>query len=345
MKLTKHAAWLALLVLIFYSNSVLAISNQEITDDILFAIGESSGISVTQFGDAVMLTGSVPSIEKKTLAAEVATNFKSNIINNLEIVNAEQIKISVEIIEIDKDKLDDLGIQFGTTTLTGFKEGQGIVNSRYGQFKDTAIGYADLQAKINLLYRDGYADVMANPTIITSNGTSAYVRVGGSLPIPKGTGQNYGIEWKDYGVKLTITPRYTPEHTILTDVNCEIVDIDPLSLSNKVVMGDDASIPIFRRDTARATLNLRQHETMALGGLVSYEFNDNNDNVWGLSNIPLIGGLFKNNSKRHTSVDMLILITPETVFAGNSIESQGEKFIDKWSKSDLEKAQIDINNK
>ena len=311
-----------------------AYDNAELLKNIDYTLDYSSHLNISQLNGWIILEGALPSIDDRARAEEIARLYSPNLLNYITVSNSQQIKLDVIVLEVDREKVGDLGISWGTGGIVDgapalipgtFYIGQGITNAA-NPLSAGAQGYGSIQAKIKALTRQGHAAILAHPSVVTSDGSAAYINVGGSLPVPKGVGQNYAIDWKDYGIKLNVTPNVMQGGKFVnTDTSVEIVDIDPASLKNSVTISDgrqSASIPIFKKNNASANLSLAIGQTMALGGLLSYELNTDNEGLYGLSDLPVLGGLFKVKSQKHSAVDLVILITPTIVYSTASAAAQ-----------------------
>ncbi|MCQ3971772.1 type II and III secretion system protein family protein, partial [Klebsiella pneumoniae] len=80
---------------------------------------------------------------------------------------------------------------------------------------------------LNILQADGYAKVLAEPSLIAQSGQDASFLAGGEIPIPVPSGNGtIGIEYKKFGVGLSFTPTILSNKTIALRVSPEVSDLD-----------------------------------------------------------------------------------------------------------------------
>src|SRR5258708_147650 len=124
------------------------------------------------------------------------------------------IQIGVEVVEGDEKKRERVGGQWINAVI--FAETPSVLN--IGTITRTQI-----KAAVEALIQEGAADLLANPKLVTRNGTTATFHAGGEIPyvVSSGLG-NVTVEFKPYGVNLQINPKLNEENKIVLTVNAEI---------------------------------------------------------------------------------------------------------------------------
>src|SRR5690606_21169834 len=119
---------------------------------------------------------------------------------------------------------------------------------------------------LSLLQNNGMARVLAEPTLVALSGQSASFLAGGELPIPvpQGLGTTT-IEFKPFGIGLTVTPTVLSPDRIALKVAPEASDLD---YSNALTFGG-VQIPSITTRRADTTVELGDGESYVIGGLVS----------------------------------------------------------------------------
>ncbi len=175
---------------------------------------------------------------------------------------------------------------------------------------------------LSALQTQSQVKIVSNPTIVTLNNTEAVINVGQERPIPRyqynqqtGNLEVNGFDFKPIGVILKVTPQVNSRGFIKLMVAPEVSQ----SLNNVIFNGN--AIPIIDTRKTNTQVSLRDGFTMGIGGLLTASSSDSNNKVPILGSIPLLGRLFKSDSKRVESTNLIIFITAKTISAeGASIE-------------------------
>ncbi len=176
---------------------------------------------------------------------------------------------------------------------------------------------------VDFLKTEGEAKTLANPRIRVLDNKQAKVNIGDKVPIRlsstttqpvSGTSAlgtptvTTNVEFKDVGIKLTVKPKVDLSNDVTLELNLEVT-----SLGDKVDLGDGTTQFKFGNRTAETTLNVKNSETVVIGGLIRDEDRVNYNKVPGLGDIPLLGKLFSGTDKTKTKTDIIITITPTVV--------------------------------
>ncbi|MFC4622333.1 pilus assembly protein N-terminal domain-containing protein [Comamonas nitrativorans] len=164
-----------------------------------------------------------------------------------------------------------------------------------------------LNATLNALAQEGKTTILAEPQLSARNGASASFLAGGEIPYSVRTNEGPSIEFKQYGVRLDILPRVDNTGNVHAQIAAEVSSIDP-SISTEFGPG------LLSRKT-NTEFNVRQGETIVLSGLIQRETSVNTDRVPGLSNIPILGALFRSKSFQNKETELVIFVTPTVVDA------------------------------
>ncbi|MFZ9690390.1 MAG: type II secretion system protein GspD, partial [Phycisphaerales bacterium] len=164
--------------------------------------------------------------------------------------------------------------------------------------------------------------VVSNPTIVTLNNTQAVINVGQERPIPnytynteRGVYEVSGFTYRPIGVILKVTPQVNSRGYIKLTVEPEV------SQSNRDANFNGAAIPIVESRKANTTVSLRDGFTMGIGGLLQSQANNGSNKVPVLGSIPVVGRLFKSESRNSDSTNLIIFITAKTISAeGATVE-------------------------
>ena len=215
------------------------------------------------------------------------------------------VAVSADVVEIGGTMQSVKG--FAWNQLFDFEEAEipGILS--LGEFqRKTAV-----TTRLRLMETEGRAQVLSNPKIVTSSGSSAKISVGGKVPIPVVNNQGVGSQMEDYGILLNVLPTIIPERNNIIDLQVQLA-VSTVDYSRTVVIGT-ATAPSFTNRDVETHVELNSGETLVIGGLKSSARNVSEDRVPFLGRIPLIGLLFKNKDVAEEQRSLFLFITVEIV--------------------------------
>lgn len=247
-----------------------------------------------------------------------------------------QVMSQVKIVEVNRTTLQQYGInlfKLGNNTVGGI--GNPGTISRSATSLSNAIGDGFLSATgflpigdafnivfgnngytgiLSVLERKGLARTLAEPSLTALSGQTASFLAGGEFPypVPQGSATGGGaitVQFREFGVRLNLTPTVLSNSRIAVKVAPEVSDLDfanAVTIQGTTVPG----IIIRRTDT---TVELGDGETFVLSGLVSNNLTNNVDKVPWLGDIPVLGAFFRTTSINRTEKELIMIITPHLV--------------------------------
>jgi len=305
-------------------------------------------IAVAVNADGIVLSGRASSTQVMLRIGEIvrAAQPKANVINMLQVPggsDAQQVMLQVRIAEVNRRALSELG----TTLFTGpTGAGDWIGRSSTQQFpsvefKDlerTQTGSAlDLKGKmefsdflniflfntnwnagalVRALKQTGHFQSLAEPNLIAYNGREASFLAGGEFPVPIVTALGQvTIQFKEFGVRLNFTPTIAGD-LIRLKVRPEVSELD---FNNGITL-EGFRIPALQTRRAETEVELRDGQSFAVAGLIDNTAQIDSAAIPLLSQVPIIGHLFKSKADRKERTELLVLITPRLVRALNPDE-------------------------
>jgi pilus assembly protein CpaC len=283
--------------------------------------------------DRISLSGTVWSDASAEAAAKLAGLYAKNVVNSVQVrlLHSRQVKLKVQIIEIDRSKLDQFGINI-------FSEGKNTGNSTTGQFPSTqtytpASGTTpatlttsdplnlffynfglNIGVSLQDLQNKQIAQILAEPTITTISGQKASFLAGGEFPFPVVQGSSGGltsitIQFRPYGVKLDFTPMVNDDATILLKVAPEVSALD---YTNAVTISG-YTIPAISTRRADTQVELRDGQSFAISGLLDHRTTDIFNKMPGIGDVPILGQLFRSKTVNHSTVELMVIVTPTVI--------------------------------
>jgi pilus assembly protein CpaC len=181
---------------------------------------------------------------------------------------------------------------------------------------------------LRLLQTQGAIRELAEPNIIAMDGQEASFLAGGEFPIPvvQSDGQRVGITivFKEYGVRLNFKPTIIDEDHIRLELTPEVSTID----FNTGVKFDGFLIPGLQTRRAKTGVELRDGQSFALAGLLDNREVKSMSEVPLISQIPIIGNLFKSKSFQKQETELMFIVTAQIVKPVNRDEIPQMRGID-----------------
>jgi pilus assembly protein CpaC len=160
----------------------------------------------------------------------------------------------------------------------------------------------------------GLAKILAEPTLTTLSGQDAQFLSGGSFPIPVSQENGrIGIEFKDFGVKLSFIPMIIDRTRINLKLNVSVSELASTNSLSLEPIGTSAvfTIPSLTERRAASTVELSDGQTIGIAGLMNENMRSAVTKFPGLGDIPILGHLFRSQSYQKGQTELVILVTPK----------------------------------
>ena len=185
--------------------------------------------------------------------------------------------------------------------------------------KTATLAASNINLVLSALFEDKDTKLVSHPNVKTLDHKLALIKVVRQYPIPAwafnsetGTFEVQGVEFKDIGVTLKVTPHINEDNLITLEVDPELsAQIDEVVFGGGG--GASAKIPIVDTRSATSQVRVKSGETLVIGGLVTTQEVANVGGVPLLKDIPVLGYLFKHTSKTKANRELLVFITPTIV--------------------------------
>jgi pilus assembly protein CpaC len=250
-------------------------------------------------------------------------------------VRSGTVQVDVKVVEFSRNVLKAVGInlmgsrdngfQFAVSSpgsLRSFASGGGGSGQTSGGAFDTVLPVAQafnlvlgfnkagIVGNLGILEGNGLARVLAEPTLVALSGQSASFLAGGEIPVPVPQGLGtVGIQFKSFGVGLTLTPTVLADDRIALKVAPEASDLD---FTNALTL-NGATVPALTTRRVDTMVELGDGESFVIGGLVSRNTVSSVDKVPLLGDLPILGAFFKRQSYQQTEKELVIIVTPRLV--------------------------------
>lgn len=229
------------------------------------------------------------------------------IVNDLQIPGEYNVKMRVIVAEVNRSELRNMGLDWNVLfnnarhSITGALGGTPSVLS--GVFENGEIGVF-----LNWLTTNGTVTLLAEPVLVTMSGHSASILGGGEYAVPTiiGLGGGQATTFRGFGTSMIVTPTVIDRDLIRLMV---VPEFSSLNTDNSV-----NGIPGTNVKRVQTTVELREGQTLAIGGLISRQTQTTVRRIPLLGDIPYFGSrLFHAKNAAEVETELLVLVSPEIV--------------------------------
>ena len=241
----------------------------------------------------------------------------------------KQVMLEARIEEISHSALEERGIDLNE--LRDFT----TIGVNYDNGSITGVDL-DLPELFRFFDSDAATQTLANPRLMTLDGEEASLVIADQVPIKVAEEETEAgrvvpvFEYRDVGIILKFTPNITSDGTINLEMRPEI--------SSLGAEPTDALLPVIQTRELESHISLRDGQTFAIGGLLQDDFSEQVRSVPLLSDLPILGELFKSRNEDRDRTEVIIYITPRIV------DISDEGFDDADSVIDIRDGEVDFDS-
>ena len=230
-----------------------------------------------------------------------------------------QVQTDIRFVEVSRTKLKEASTNFLGVGTNFFLGSPNLLSPSEGIFKlpvstdsfNVGFGGGRVKAMINALERSGFAYTLARPSLVALSGQSATFLAGGEVPIPvpSAGSDTISIEYKEFGIRLTLTPTVIDRNRITLKVAPEVSELD---YSNAVVI-QGIQVPALTVRRTDTSVSLADGESFVISGLISTNNRSTISKFPGLGDIPILGAFFRDSNISREEKELLMIVTPHLV--------------------------------
>jgi len=229
-----------------------------------------------------------------------------------------QVLIEATIAEVTLNNQLQYGLQWffnsGDSSFAFSTLASGAVSSVFPGF-NYVLNATSAKVVLSALTQITQVKVVSSPELLVLDNGTAHLEVGDQVPIvtqsavsviSPGAPVVNSVDYRDTGVILNITPRVSSSGLVLLDIDQEVSD---------VVKTESSTIdsPTIQQRRIQSSVAVNTGETIALGGLIKDHSENSVTGVPVLSNIPILGNLFKTTNNEHDRTELLVLLSPKVI--------------------------------
>jgi general secretion pathway protein D len=174
-------------------------------------------------------------------------------------------------------------------------------------------------------------EVLASPHLLTANNKEAKIQIGREVPIITNTqasltsvsagdtGLFRTLQQKDIGIIMGIKPHVNEKRLVTLDIEFENIAIDSDAFGK-------TDSPSFLKTTTKTAVVVQDGQTLLIGGIIRTDKSKGYTGIPFLSQIPLLGYLFRSTSETVDRNELVILITPHVIASPEEGQAISERF-------------------
>jgi general secretion pathway protein D len=240
-----------------------------------------------------------------------------------------EVLIDVELIQIDSNRVHNIGMALSsytfpltldTSQISGANATSGnIPLDQLNQITRSMWGVVLPNVTISLIKSSGDAQTLAQPQLRITEGEKGSLLIGDKVPLPTtsfNTSQTIGgnivpvtaYQYQDVGIKIELQPRVHHNNEITMKLRVEFSD-----LGAQVTVGPNQTAPLISTRTIDTIIRLKEGETSMMAGLLKTNLQNSQAGIPWLMDLPVLGPLFRSNSKTTTQTDLILTLTPHII--------------------------------
>jgi len=296
-------------------------------------------ITVQSDGAHLILTGTASDAKVVEDVGKMASLYSTGVVNSLAIapVHEQQILLEVKFAEVDRTKLQQLGMNLfstgatntiGSVTTQQFSPPTLQSNPTTGAAGSVTSSLTlsnllnvflfrpdiNLGTTISDLESKSVLEILAQPNLLALNGQKASFLAGGEFPFPVvqgGTtnGVAVTIQFRPFGVRLDFTGFIGKDGVIRMHIAPEVSTLD---FSNALTISG-FTVPAISTRRAETEIELKEGQSFGIAGLLDNRAQVQFSKIPGIGDIPILGHLFRSQSLNRSHTELVVLVTPHVV--------------------------------
>ncbi len=297
-----------------------------------------------------VIKGDTSSVEKATKIEKAANAFAEGSISLVQVKDVKQVLLQIRFIQVDRSQNFEFGVNHEwlrdnprNNVVQWFLPGGGsdmstendseftlgspaLTQGVFDSPTDSHIYQATFDSNqdvfttwINALETKGIAKTIARPNVLAKDGEEASFLVGGEAAVLVQTNNNISVQYKEFGTRMKFKPEMIGDDKIRLTVEPEV---SSLNTANGVTTAD-TSVPGFSTTRVKTVVELKNEETLLVGGLLRQVMEETESGVPFLRRIPWLGRFFESTDKQWEDTELIIVVTPKLIQAEKAPLSEG----------------------
>lgn len=267
-----------------------------------------------------------------------AIQMAEKLMGSLDLPEAE-VMLEVEVIEIQRSKLMELGIKYptqwtlsATAAATTGAAASALTLDQLLKLTKEQVNSSALSVTADFRKEVTSSDILASPRIRVRNREKAKILIGDRVPVitnavtPTTVGSSVvtgSVQYIDVGLKLDVEPVIHRDNDVAIKLTLEVSSIVREIMNT---MSGTQAYQIGTR-TAATLLQLKDGETQILAGLLTDEERRISNRIPGLGDIPILGRLFSSQRDDDRKSEIVLSITPHLIRAASRPDPHVAEFL------------------
>ena len=231
----------------------------------------------------------------------------------------EQVQLAAHIVTISSENLRELGVRWGLSAeetsakplrIDNFSVGLPVENSAITTgFHLARISGRILDLELSALEQENEVEIIASPRLLTAHQQTASIKQGTEIPyeVSSGASGATSVEFKEAVLGMEVTPKILPNGRITLTLQIS------QNMPGRTLKQNAGEVLAIDKQEIKTQVTVKNGETVVLGGIFQRQRGKGVDKVPGVSDVPLLGSLFKHSSKQHKRRELVIFITPTLI--------------------------------
>jgi len=286
------------------------------------------GVQAKRIEDRIVLEGRTTTESEKEAFLACARDVWPDAASRIALyvrppIEKPTVYVRTKILEVSEEALDEIGIQWETPLHVSLgasaSGGKGQETVSHHVFSASGSLSTDL---LQLDRRRGDTRLLAEPAVAVQSGSEAKFVVGGEFPVLMAGEEGDRVEWKEYGLILSVQPDADPDsNEIALQLHLEWSILDWAN----AVHNRRTRVPAIVKKEVSDRLIVRNNDVVALAGLLKDISSRDIKGLQGLSSLPILGELFKSRQFKKGRSRLVMLVQPSLE---ESLSEPDESFLD-----------------
>ena len=233
---------------------------------------------------------------------------------------AKQVVIDALVLEIDSEKVSELGVKYSAKTSPlelEFSQNDNPKGTFTMAYDKTLLGdKLDFDTKLEALISSQEATILSRPSVIVLDGRQARIVVGQQIPVSEtAVSENFAttkVKYIQVGIVLNLRPRVSDDNRFVSMQIEAIISEAEERLGSGTTSGV-LSAPTINSRKVQTYVNVPDDTPFIIGGLISSKKSNQRGGIPILSDIPILGSLFRFKINKEEKKEVIVLITPNLV--------------------------------
>ena len=249
-------------------------------------------------------------------------------------VRPAQVLLEVLIAEISLSRATQYGVNWRLFTRELVGDAGGVTGALGPDVPDeelgadggfglsvVSLGTVDVRAVLQALASRTEVRILSTPRVLALNNEEARILVGSQVPFTQSTRTgldvvvDQSVQFRNVGTQLTVVPTVNADGYVTFRILQEVSALSAQTIEAAL------NAPVITTREAETSALVRSGRTIIIGGLIDESEQRIRSGVPILQDLPLLGGLFRSESRARGRTELAIFVTPQVVFDDAAADS------------------------